>query len=57
MGVRRKAPGAHAESQQMSTGRTRVRGVTEEHRELVQHGEPTDGILRFAQDDTLFLSF
>ena len=29
VGVRRAAPGAHAESQQMSTARTRVRGVTE----------------------------
>ena len=28
VGVRRKAPGAHAETEQMSTGRTRVRGVT-----------------------------
>ena len=28
VGVRCKAPGAHAETEQMSTGRTRVRGVT-----------------------------
>ena len=39
---RRKAPGAHAESQQMSTGRTRVRGVTtKQRRELAKR----DGLL------------
>ena len=35
VGVRRKAPGAHAESQQMSTGRTRVRGVTKRKEALL----------------------
>ena len=47
VGVRRKAPGAHAESQQMSTARTRVRGVTtKQRRELAKRDGLTDGILR-----------
>ena len=42
VGVRRKAPDAHAESQQMSTARTRVRGVTtKQRRELAKR----DGLL------------
>ena len=44
MCARRKAPGAHAESQQMSTGRTRVRGVTtKQRRELAKRDGLTDG--------------
>ena len=47
VGVRRKAPGAHAETEQMSTARTRVRGVTtKQRRELAKRDGLTDGILR-----------
>ena len=38
VGDRREAPGAHAESQQMSTGRTRVRGVTTKQRRAAPQG-------------------
>ena len=56
MGDRHKVPGAHAESQQMSTGRTRVRGVTtKQRRELAKRDGLTDGILRSAQDDRYFV--
>ena len=39
VGDRREAPGAHAESQQMSTGRTRVRGVTTHSAEQRRRGK------------------
>ena len=38
VGVRRKAPGAHAETEQMSTARTRVRGVTTKQRRAATQG-------------------
>ena len=45
VGVRRKAPGAHAESQQMSTGSGTSRGVTDQRRKSAERGGLTDGIL------------
>ena len=45
VGVRHKVPGAHAKSQQMSTGRTRVRGVTDQRRKSAKRDGLTDGIL------------
>ena len=38
VGVRHKVPGAHAKSQQMSTGRTRVRGVRNQRSSRVCRG-------------------
>ena len=59
MGVRRKAPGAHAETEQMSTGRTRVRGVTKLKEALwaTPSDDSDEWASRFAQDDTFSLSF
>ena len=51
VGDRREAPGAHAESQQMSTGGTHERGVRNQRRESAERGGLTDGILRPAASE------
>ena len=53
VGDRREAPGAHAESQQMSTGRTRVRGVTKLKEALwaTRSDDSDEWASRSAQDD------
>ena len=47
VGDRREAPGAHAESQQMSTGSTYEQGVRGQRRESAECGGQTAGILRW----------